>query len=1743
MSLEVFHFSRVINPRITLDLLTRRLVMSTRRPCIYLLFAILFTVMQTQIFSNGQDLIAGRNVNMVSDDPFLQRQNEPSIAVSTLNSRHLLAGANDYLLIDKAGKTTEEVTSDAWLGVYKSYDGGQSWESDLVPGYSRQHDSPLAGMDAAADPTIRAGLNGWFYYSGIAFERRRNGRNVVFVARYRDNGSSIDYVDTKIIDEGTSGQFQDKPWIGTDKNNRVYVIYSMFLGELDKNIHDKILIARSENGGDTWGSPSKLSEGHQKNQGTTVAVGQNDGTLYVAWRRFASVNVTDAILIAKSDDHGITFTKAEEVATIDYPFDQPTMGSQFGASQFRTNSYPTIAVDDSGHIYLAWTQRISALGDARIVITSLAKDNWGNSWPTPQTVENPFGYFDPKTGARIGYPIDNDEDGTPDNLYYIQGHQFMPTMVYGVSKLMLAWFDTRFSARRYDEFGVLRPDPPNPFPWIRDDGSLWNTRETVDVRLAQADPGSSPDFDDSIQVSRYLWVLEEDPDPELDNYRLRQGQFNPPNYKMFSGGTVPFHGDYIDIAHSPDEPFTFYVTWTDNRDVRPPGDDGFWGDYTPPEPFDPDIPCEADPNAVVVGMRNQNIYCSRITRGIEIGTLNNNQAPGDNSFVIFVNNLLDPPDPTDPYASLTFDLSISGPATASFSPEDLLDSITVSIRHYSTIVRQVFVDGSAGHTIIVEVSAPSVGFLDYIYLNIIAGGAPAGTGSLVIEGTTKIDWNDPELLAVLNPSITNPSITNPSITNPSITNPSIINPSIINPSITNPSIINPSITNPSITNPSIINPSITNPSIINPSIINPSITNANIINPSITNPSITNIPPGTRVADKVWSVHNEGDAVAAYTFKGIAGETLPSDEFIYTQLLIYQVHYTHSTDGCYLLTEAHHELLVNVISPILTTDTTGWTLAEINKFIGDPEVYNSLIENATFSLEPDEYAVLMLRVIDTKPNRVVGTSAIRVLSSDFTPAPITFDEAGSVSVPHASTKSNPTGSASLMILPDALPSGVKAGQEFPTTTLRAIGGILAPGSDYTWTHISGALPEDMTLDVNELSGPVRRIGPFSFTVKAKDNYVDPNPENPDASHFDMHTFSGEILPPGLLTLDMITQTGYDSGTEYETYSGMVTFKASGGVPQYFLTLTDTPVAPTTLPSGLSLQPTVNPGEMILFGTLKAGEWDITVKVTDDRLPTDATAFAEAGFTLCVSPLPLEINLPDAADLEWSLGTSHTVQITVSNAKVQPSIWTVTGLPAGFNMGVSGSPINLTGLPVFDPTEDYPATYPVTVSVTDPFTWCGFRPRTESAPFNIIVNPKAPEWDNEETNGGLATAVTADPAGNAYVTGYTGTKGNRDYFTVKYDPQGNREWDVSYVGPAGGDDVPRAIAADATGVYVTGFSKGTTSGKDIYTVKYNPDGSQAWEARYDGPSHMGDEPNSIALDGANIYVAGFVHRGNKTAHKDYTIIKYDKDTGREVWDARYDSRRNGMDEATAIAVDNSGNVYVTGKSQESSQTGEPKSFDYLTLKYNSSGRLQREVRDDGSFFGDDEPTAIVVDESGNIYITGQENIGANDTNFYTVKYNSEWQPVWSAGQSYGGIFEDRALGIAFDDDGNVYVTGKLMGTGGYDYTTIKYESANGNLAWDKVYGSGRGDDIPVGLAFGMENDTGFVFVAGFKSTESNGKDFFTIKYLASDGSIAWIAQHNSGLSADDEATAMFMNDMGLYVTGFNLGGFITVKYTK
>ena len=115
-------------------------------------FVVLLTLplVPEQTSAEGKDLIAGQNINMVSGtrwpdgDPFLQRQNEPSIAVSSRNEFNLLAGSNDYRTVDLPGLPEGKTIGDSWVSYYRSNTGGGRWTSTLLRRRSCRRSERLA---------------------------------------------------------------------------------------------------------------------------------------------------------------------------------------------------------------------------------------------------------------------------------------------------------------------------------------------------------------------------------------------------------------------------------------------------------------------------------------------------------------------------------------------------------------------------------------------------------------------------------------------------------------------------------------------------------------------------------------------------------------------------------------------------------------------------------------------------------------------------------------------------------------------------------------------------------------------------------------------------------------------------------------------------------------------------------------------------------------------------------------------------------------------------------------------------------------------------------------------------------------------------------------------------------------------------------------------------------------------------------------------------------------------------------------------------------------------------------------------------------------------------------------------------------------------------------------------------------------------------------------------------------------
>ena len=407
-------------------------------------------------------------------------------------------------------------------------------------------------------------------------------------------------------------------------------------------------------------------------------------------------------------------------------------------------------------------------------------------------------------------------------------------------------------------------------------------------------------------------------------------------------------------------------------------------------------------------------------------------------------------------------------------------------------------------------------------------------------------------------------------------------------------------------------------------------------------------------------------------------------------------------------------------------------------------------------------------------------------------------------------------------------------------------------------------------------------------------------------------------------------------------------------------------------------------------------------------------------------------------------------------------------------------------------------------------------------YSININTQvSQEWVSRYNGPGNsddnAYAICVDESGNVYVTGASKSSiSDFDYATVKYNSIGVQQWVARF--NLNSSDGANSIAVDVSGnVYVTGSSG---------TIKYNSIGVQQWVSTT-------GRMNAIALDANNnVYVTG-------TNGSDFLTIKYNS-SGVQQWAQLYFGPGVYQDVASAIALDKSGNVYVTGYSSLNVHH-----CDFATVKYNSSG-VQQWVQMYGPGDYTDFANAIVVDLAGNVYVTGRSYLSGTSYDFATVKYNSSGFQQWVQRYNGPGNYIDGAYSIALDSSGNIYVTGSSYGNGtSEDYATIKYNST-GIQQWVQRYnGLGNGQDRAYSMVLdGLDN----VYVTGASLISGTNRDYTTIKYNSL-GAQQWIQSYDGPVSSTDDAYSIAVDVLGnVYVTGTSTGSgtfndYATVKYSQ
>ena len=383
---------------------------------------------------------------------------------------------------------------------------------------------------------------------------------------------------------------------------------------------------------------------------------------------------------------------------------------------------------------------------------------------------------------------------------------------------------------------------------------------------------------------------------------------------------------------------------------------------------------------------------------------------------------------------------------------------------------------------------------------------------------------------------------------------------------------------------------------------------------------------------------------------------------------------------------------------------------------------------------------------------------------------------------------------------------------------------------------------------------------------------------------------------------------------------------------------------------------------------------------------------------------------------------------------------------------------------------------------------------------VVIDPDI-TWNTflGGTNYDYGYGIAVDSSGNVYVTGSSYSWGNPvraytsnyDAFVAKLDSSGALQWNTFLGGT--GPDFGYGIAVDSSGnIYVTGYSSATwgtpvrafSGSDDAFVARLNSSsGALQWNTFLGGGSD--DLGYGIAVDSSGgVYVTGYSIATWGTPVRAFSgsddafVARLNSSSGALQWNTFLGG--TGHDEGYGIAVDFSGNVYVTGYSYTT--WGSPVMAyqggysDAFAARLNiTSGALQWNTFLGGT--GGYNGRGITVDSSGNVYVTGDNGYDA-----FAAKLNNSGVLQWNT--FLGGAGNDHCYGIAVDSSGSVYLTGysdtawgsPIRAYGSYDDAFAAVLDSRGVLQWNTFLG-GTVSDYGRGIAV---DTSGSVYVTGYSS---------------------------------------------------------------
>ncbi len=272
---------------------------------------------------------------------------------------------------------------------------------------------------------------------------------------------------------------------------------------------------------------------------------------------------------------------------------------------------------------------------------------------------------------------------------------------------------------------------------------------------------------------------------------------------------------------------------------------------------------------------------------------------------------------------------------------------------------------------------------------------------------------------------------------------------------------------------------------------------------------------------------------------------------------------------------------------------------------------------------------------------------------------------------------------------------------------------------------------------------------------------------------------------------------------------------------------------------------------------------------------------------------------------------------------------------------------------------------------------------------------------------------------------------------------NEDWNVTW-GETSGDEQGRGLILDnSSNIYCVGFTDSMGSGfNDLLISKYSSDGIKDWNYTWGGDNY--ENGQAITLDSEkNIYCAGT--QFNPSTQNDILVVKFNS-TGGYEWNVTFDY--SDYDECWDIILDDSGNIYITGMVQNETDYYE----DLLLMKLDNEGNEIWNVTWGGSGTAIGNALKIINDK---IYVAGTTVLhGAGARDFLLAEFNitsgeENWNVTW------GSTEDDICLDLEIDSDNNLICVGNFNGSTDERFALVKF-NLTGHEIWNRTWNSPDAD---------------------------------------------------------------------------------------